>query len=147
MQQGIWAPDSLVVCDNRVFWLGQSDRGVNTVYTAEGYNPQRISTHAIETYMDEQSRTEDAIAWTYQQQGHTFYMLYAPSWDKTVSYDLTTGQWHKRALWDSTLMRWFPHLGRCATFGFSHVLVGDRHSPAIYSLEPKVYTDGVVVIT
>ena len=145
MQQGIWAPDSLLVVGNTVYWLGQSQRGVNVVYRADGYHPQRVSTHAIETYLRRQERTEDAIGWTYEQDGHSFYVLYGPTWETTLVLDITTGQWHERALWDPVMMRWTPHLGRCAQFGFGAVLVGDRSSQAIYSLDPTVFTDGQVV--
>ena len=147
MPQGIWAPDSLVVSDNTVFWLGQSTRGVNVVYMARGYNPQRISTFAIEHYLEAQPTTQDAIGWTYQQSGHTFYAIYGPTWETTLVYDITTGQWHERALWDAHLLRWLPHLGQCSTFGFGKVLVGDRKSPAVYELDPNVFTDGAVTIT
>lgn len=145
MQQGIWAPDSLQVLDNTVFWLGTSRRGNNIVFRAAGYDPQRISDNSIETYLREQPRTDDAFAWTYSQDGHTFYALSSNSWDKSLVYDVSTGAWHKRALWDSRFMRWLPHLGRCATFGFNRILVGDRLSPAIYDMRADVFTDGQVV--
>lgn len=153
MQMGIWAPDSLLVLDNTLFWLATSSRGNNIVVKASGYNPQRISTNAIETFLRQQPRTDDAFAWTYEQDGHTFYVLSSDSWAESpgelatsLCYDVLTEQWHKRALWDTTFMKWRPHLGRCATFGFNRILVGDRQSPAIYTLDPTIFTDGQVVV-
>jgi hypothetical protein len=145
MQQGIWAPDSLAVLDNTLFWLGQSSRGINVVYRANGYNPERISTNAIETYLRRQPYTEDCVAWTYQLDGHTFYVLYGPSWEQTLMYDVTTNYWTKIALWDLVNMVWKPHLGRCSTQAFGMIHVGDRQSPAVYRLDFDVFTDGVVV--
>ncbi len=145
LQQGIAAPWSAQVLDNTVFWLSENENGDRVVYSCSDYTATRISTHAIEWYLSTAPRIDDAIAWTYQQRGHTFYVLVVPSLDTSLVYDRTTGLWHKRALWDDVAMRWQPILPRCHTFGFGQHLVGDRLSSAVYVLDPDTYTDGQIL--
>jgi hypothetical protein len=115
-------------------------------YRAQGYTPQRISTHAVEHAWAQYPRMDDTIAWSYQDKGHAFAAWYVPSAETTWTYDAATGVWHERALWDPTNLVWTPHLARCHAFAFDRHLVGDRQSPAVYVLDADLYTDGRVVL-
>jgi hypothetical protein len=90
---------------------------------------------------------DDTIAWSYQDRGHAFACWYIPSAETTWVFDSATQAWHERALWDPTALAWEPHLARCHAFAFDRHLVGDRSSPAIYTLDADTYTDGRVVLT
>jgi hypothetical protein len=133
-------------------WLGSGTSGDRIVWRANGYTPERVSTHAVEYALGHAPRIDDAIAWTYQQEGHTFYVLYVPSlatvrgFATTWVYDVATQTWHERALWDSVRLDWQPHLGRCHAYGFGRHLVGDRTSGAIYDLSLDVADDTTVVV-
>jgi hypothetical protein len=116
-------------------------------YRAQGYQPQRISTHAVEQAWHQLPTVADTIAWSYQDRGHAFVCWYLPHAETTWVYDVATQAWHERALWDPTLLRWTPHLARCHAFAFDKHLVGDRASPAVYVLDAATYTDGRVVLT
>jgi len=59
-----------------------------------GYVPTRISTHAVENTLVNQ-KIDDAIAWTYQLEGHECYVISFPSLDLTWVYDISTTMWHK----------------------------------------------------
>jgi hypothetical protein len=135
LQVGCAASFSVARFDNSLLWLGLNEHGARVVYRADGYNPQRVSTHAIEAYLNALDRVSDAIAWTYQDMGHVFYVLYLPTADHTLVYDASTQLWHKRALWDQTRLVWRPHVGRCHCYAFDTHLVGDRQSGAIYSMK------------
>jgi hypothetical protein len=87
--------------DNGLFWLGKDARGQGIVYRANGYTGQRISTHAIEYAIAQYGNISDAIAYTYQQEGHAFYVLTFPSGNATWVYDVATQAWHERAGWDN----------------------------------------------
>jgi hypothetical protein len=134
LQVGCAASFSMQQIDNSLMWLGLNEQGARIVFRAQGYSPQRVSTHAVEDYLTDLPRVSDAIAWVYQDRGHTFYCLYCPSARHTWVYDVATGMWHKRAIWDQTYMRWYPDIGRCHTYGFDTHLVGDRQSGTIYSM-------------
>jgi hypothetical protein len=70
---GCAARYSTAKMNNQVYWLGKDDRGRGIVYAANGYQGQRISTHAIEWQIQQYSTLTDAIGYTYQQDGHSFY--------------------------------------------------------------------------
>ena len=80
---GCAAPYSVAKMDNTVFWLGADARGRGMVYRANGYTGQRISTHAVEWQIQQYGNLSDAIGYTYQQDGHSFYVLIFPQADTT----------------------------------------------------------------
>ena len=146
IEHGIKAPWSVVRLDNSLFWLGADERGSGIVWRAQGYTPQRVSTHAVEHALAECDRIDNAIAWAYQDRGHSFYVLYLPNWETTWVYDVATQRWHERAHWDPELMRWFPHVGRCYCYAWGHHLVGDRQSSTIYEMDQNFLEDKLVLV-
>ncbi len=102
IEQGTAARFSCANVDSTAVWLGQSKDGRVVVWRNAGYTPARISTHATEYAMSQYSTVSDAISWTYQDQGHYFYVLTFPTADHTWVYDTTTQLWHERGYWDST---------------------------------------------
>ena len=146
IEQGIGSLFGWTIVDNALYWHGQNEDGGRVVYRAQGYTPQRISTHAVEQAWAALPRVDDTIAWSYQDRGHAFACWYLPQAETTWVYDVATGAWHERALWDPTALVWTPHLARCHTCAFDRHLVGDRSSPAVYVLDAETYTDGRVVL-
>lgn len=140
LEVGCAAPHSVVKLDGSVFWLGADERGQGIVLRAQGYQPRRVSTHAIEFAIGQYSRIDDAIAFGYQQEGHSFYVLTFPTADATWVYDASTGMWHERA-WrdvDGALRR---HRGNCHMAFDGRNLVGDWETGRIYALDLDTYTD------
>lgn len=145
MEVGCAASNSVAKMDNTVFWLGADDRGKGIVYRATGYTPQRISTHAIEWAIAQYSDVSDAIGYTYQQEGHQFYVLSFPAGNATWVYDAATDLWHERA-WrdiDGGLNR---HRSNCQVAFAGLVLVGDWQNGNVYSMALDTYSDNGVVI-
>ena len=141
IEHGCAAAGTIAKADNTVFWLGSDDRGQGIVWRADGYTPMRISTHAIEYALGTYSTIADAYAFTYQQEGHIFYVLVFPAANKTWVYDCATQVWHERS-WlnplDGSLNRW---RASCHVFANTKHLVGDFQTGKIYALELDVYTD------
>ena len=124
LETGCAAPYSVAKMDNSVFWLGTDARGAGMVYRARGYQPQRISTHAIEYAIQSYSTISDAIAYTYQQDGHMFYVLTFPTANVTWVYDAATQMWHQRGYISDTTDQLNRHTPSCmATIG-TRVYVG-----------------------
>jgi len=90
MEVGCEAAYSVAKLDNSVFWLGSDARGRGIVYRANGYTPARISTNAVEYAIQSYGNITDAIGYTYQQDGHPFYVLVFPSAEATWVYDVST---------------------------------------------------------
>jgi hypothetical protein len=124
-----------------VFWLGSNNQGHGTIWMSSGFNPQKISTHAIEYLIGQMPRVDDAIGWCYQQEGHSFYVLTFPTGNRTFCFDLSTGLWHERGSWDNVNGQMNAYsITSHALWGQSD-LVGDSTSGKIYKLSLNVYTD------
>lgn len=136
---GCVAPFSVAKLDNGVFWLGADARGRGIVYRSQGYNGQRISTHSVEWQIQQYSDISDATAYTYQQDGHSFYVLNFPSADITWVYDVATQSWHQRAGWLNN--NFTRHRGDCQMSFNGEIVIGDYLAGAIYAYDPTVYTE------
>lgn len=118
IEHGTSGSYSAQALDNTVFWLGQD----GIVWRANGYSPQRVSTHAIEEAIGTSTNLAGATAFTYQQDGHTFYVLNVPGLETTWCYDVASQSWHERAeLVDGAYQQ---HRARCHMFAFGKHLVG-----------------------
>lgn len=139
LQIGISARFSAARLDTKVFWLGKSGDGAGIVYMAEGVQPQRVSTHAVENAIQSYSYIGDAVGFTYQQDGHSFYVLNFPTANTTWCFDATTGMWHERAYNNGgTLER---HRANCHVYAFDIHIVGDYATGKIYKLDVNARTD------
>jgi len=138
---GCIAPYSIAKIDNSVMWLGKSNTGQGVIYRLNGYTPVRLSTYAIEYAIQTMTTISDAMAFTYQQEGHHFYVITFPTGNRTFAFDVNTGLWHERAGWNgATLSRWAAQ--EYTYFDGKH-LICDYASGNIYSLDLGTYTDGV----
>lgn len=136
---GCVAAYSVAKLDNGVFWLGGDARGEGIVYRTNGYTGQRVSTHAIEWQIQQYGDISDAIGYTYQQDGHAFYVLIFPSAGATWVYDVATDNWHERAAWVNGA--YTRHRSNCQ-MAFNHqVIVGDYNDGRIYAFDLETYSD------
>jgi hypothetical protein len=136
---GCAAAFSVAKLDNTLFWLGTDARGQGIVYKANGYNGQRVSTHAVEWQIQQYGNISDAIAYTYQQDGHSFYVLTFPSANATWVYDAATQAWHERAGWDNGSFT--RHRSNCQCNFGGNIIVGDYQNGNIYTLSLTTYAD------
>jgi hypothetical protein len=136
---GCVAAFSIAKLDNSLFWLGTDARGQGIVYKANGYTGQRVSTHAIEYAIAQYGNISDALAYTYQQEGHGFYVLTFPSANATWVYDAATQAWHERAgLVNGQFTR---HRSNCQCNFGGETVVGDFKNGNIYTFDLDVYSD------
>lgn len=146
MEVGCAAPYSVCKMDNTVFWIGNDERGDAMVWKLSGYQPLRVSNHAIEEEMRKYAIISDAIGYSYQQSGHSFYVLTFPGAGKSWAYDAATQQWGERSYRlpsnKQTRLR-----DNCHAFYQRRHLVGDWENGNIYELDPDTYTDNGAPIT
>ena len=138
-QHGIAAKFSVSRLGNSFAYISRNNRGQAEIMMMNGYIPTRISTHAVEQsllggYID------DAIAWTYQQEGHEVYVISFPTLDLTWAFDIATQMWHKWLYVDNT-NTYHRHRGNCSAVFQGLVYVGDYSNGIIYLLDPNNYTD------
>jgi hypothetical protein len=136
---GCVAAYSVAKLDNGIFWLGADARGRGIVYRASGYTATRVSTHAVEWQIQQYGTLSDAIAYTYQQDGHAFYVLIFPSANTTWVYDVATSAWHERAAFvNGSFTR---HRSNCQMSFNNEIVVGDHEVGNIYAFDLDVFTD------
>lgn len=150
IDEGILAPRSLNLSRGGSFmWIGQSERGAGSVWRSSGYQCTAISTRQIERAIGGYESVSDAVAFSYQQEGHTFYVLIFPRDLGTWVYDELTGEWHTRGRWDPDLKEYTAYRPWCHAWAFGGVgfgkhLVGDRKTGKIcsFSLDNAYDMDG-----
>ena len=78
MQCGCNAPYSIARFGNSFALVARDTRGDATVQMIDGYSFKRISTHAVEQSIINHT-TDDAIAFSYQIEGHEMYVVTFPA--------------------------------------------------------------------
>lgn len=138
-QHGIAAKFSVSRLGNSFAYISRNNRGEAQIMMMNGYVPTRISTHAVEQTLLNKY-IDDAISWTYQQEGHECYVISFPTLDLTWVYDISTTMWHKWLSIDTT-NTYHRHRGNCSAVFKGKVYVGDFDNGIIYLLDPSNYTD------
>ena len=138
-QHGIVSAFSVARLGNSFAYLSKNNRGTAQIVQMNGYVPQRISTHAVENSLSGKTIT-DAVAWTYQIEGHEVYVISFPSIQLTWCYDIASQMWHKW-LYTNNLGQYERCRGNCAAVFQGYVLVGDYSNGKIYRLDKNIYTD------
>ena len=146
MEQGGIGAFGVQKLDNSLLWVGLSERGGAIAWRAEGYRPQRISTHAIEQAWEGYGVKEDVRTWAYEQDGHNFWVVFFPTANATWVYDTAVGLWHERGKWNTITNSFDAHLGQCHAYCFGKHLVGDRASGNVYELDVNTYADNGEVL-
>lgn len=144
IEKGIAAPFSAAKIDGMVFWLGRDYSGQGIVYASNSLLPQRISTHAMESTIANYASIKDATGFTYQSNGHVFYVLNFA--EGTWVYDYSTKLWHERAYLNAGALE--RHRGDHHAFipDISQHWVGDYANGKIYNLTDAKKTDEDAVI-
>ena len=140
---GCAAAYSIAKLDNGLFWLGSDARGQGIVYRANGYTGTRVSTHAVEWQIQQYGNISDAIGYTYQQDGHSFYVLIFPSANATWVYDVATDNWHERASFSGGEFK--RHRSNCQMSFNNEIIVGDYNDSRIYAFDLDKYSDDTAV--
>lgn len=131
---GCKAPRTIAKDKNGVYWLGNDLQ----VHFANGYVPNRISTHDIERELLEEYNINNvlgAFAFCYSANGHDFYVLTVPN-SKTWVFDLTTQVWHERKT--DGLNVW---LASSLANAFNMNIVGDATTGNLYQLDSNYFFD------
>ena len=131
-----------------LIWLALSERGQNVVIKTVGFTAMVVSTPAINDAIASYTQIDDAIGYTYQEDGHEFYMLTFPSAQNrsggigtTWVYDSSTDMWHQRLAYEPYAGVWYRHRSNCFMNFQNQRLVGDFQNGSIYRMDRSIYTD------
>lgn len=139
-QNGCGAPFSVARFAETFMFLGRDTLGTATIGMMKGYEYQRVSNHAVENSLVGYN-VSDARAWSFQIEGHEFYVISFPQIDLTWVYDLTTGQWFKWLYWNAPQAVYERHRAQCGIAFANKTIVGDYENGKIYRLDFDAYTD------
>ena len=138
IEQGAGAPFALSQLDNSIFWVGGGERGNAMGWRANGYTPTRITYHPIELAWQSYPRISDAVSYSYQDKGHSFWVIFFPSANNglgaTWVYDSATSLWHERDYLNTTNGQSYAHPSWNHSFAFGQHIVGDWNSPNLYTM-------------
>ena len=138
MQHGCAAKYSISRFAESFMFVSRDTRGHAIIGAVNGYSFVRTSTHAVEQSLLG-ADVSDAVAYTYQLEGHEMYVVTFPSINLTWVYDLATQQWHKWLYFKDG--QYSRHRSNCGAFFAGKYLVGDYENGKVYSLNNDVYTD------
>ena len=120
------------------YWLGRDGEGTAVVFGMPGYAPQRISSHALEEQLSSVTDLSTARAWTYHQEGLSFYVLNVPGLETTWVYEVASGIWHERGEWNNGWSQWRA-TSHAVAFG-KHIVADNAGN--LYELSPSANTYG-----
>jgi hypothetical protein len=146
IEKGCAALNPPCLIDNSVFWIDEDARGGRMAWRSNGYTPQRVSTYAVEVDLATYASVADMVTYSYQDQGHMFWVLYIPGSQWSWVYDVTESLWHKRAEWNEATSIWGPHFSWNHMYAFDMHLVGDWNSGNLYQMGMSNVTDNGVNI-
>ncbi|PYE21334.1 hypothetical protein C7410_115177 [Paraburkholderia silvatlantica] len=140
MQFGCTSAASIAQMDGDLYWLAQSPQGDAIVCRSVQFNAKQISTFALANEMTNYGDLDQAIGFTYQFEGHFFYVLTFPETDVTWQYDLSTEQWNQLAWADSNGVL-HRHRASCFASAYGSPVVGDWETGQLYLWDQDNYTD------
>lgn len=142
IEYGVAGPTSMTRLQNTIYWLSGNENGDPMAFRANGYQPERISTHAQEYAWARYPTVADVLVWGEEFYGHEFCWYTFPTAGHTWVYDGRSGLWHERSYRDPVTGQDGRHLAQCFTVAFGlHHLVGDYRNGNIYVMHPEIYTD------
>jgi len=124
-----------------LIWFGRSERGENVIILTQGFQDTVVSTPSFGDEVAMYATTDDAVAYTYQEDTHEFYVLTFPTADATWVYDGQSGLLHKRLSYDPYAKKFHRHRSNCFMNFAGMRIVGDYQNGAIYQLTRNAYTD------
>lgn len=138
---GTILPFTVMRLDGSIWMVGKNKDGANLVLRSNGLQFARVSTSAVERWL---KRAGEVTAFSYQEEGHTFYCLNSldltgePSW----AMDLATGEWAERAWLNPSGGVQERQRAEFHAFCYGIHLVGDYENGKIYRQGLDVRLDG-----
>lgn len=141
LEVGCAAAHSLRAIDGAAIWLSRDQMGGVGVSALQAYQPQRISSHALEEQLSTltEAQIAGATAYAYRMEGLSYYLLSVPGLSTTWVYEIRGGIWHERGEWVDG--DWRQDIGTCHAYAHGSHYVGGSDG-RIYRLDPLLSVSG-----
>ncbi len=118
-----------------IIWAATDAQGAYAgVMVLSGYSGSKISTHAVDRSIRDETDKETIRSFTWSAGGHTYYAIVGSTFSWV--YDTATAMWHERQSYG--LDRW--RVAACMTFAGMNIL-GDYESGNLYEIDHEVHTE------
>jgi hypothetical protein len=141
IKPGICSPWSLQELNGTMIWLSGSHEGDGQIVRSDGYAGLPISPPWLDRVIRQYGDVDDAVGWTYQNDGYNFYVITFPSANHTWQWCEQTGWWNEIGTFNGATglyERWTPQY-HCHEW-HKH-LVLDGVSGVIHQMSSEFYTD------
>jgi hypothetical protein len=130
--------------EQSLIWMGTVVEGGRGIYMLDGLSPNRVSTKAVETFLNASNLT-GTYSWLYKIAGHTLYGLVLTDQNVTLVYDINEKEWHLwttskdfigggEAYFECSFVTQFP-------FNSGNFYVLDAVNGLVFTLSPNNYVD------
>lgn len=127
-------PGEQGVSDSVIWAATNADGAYVGIFAMSGYGGSKISNHAVDRAIRDETTIANITSTTWSEGGHTFYAISTSA--VTWVYDVVTGLWHERQSVGST--RW--NVGGVTYYGGYNVAAHyDRGE--LYTMRPSVTSD------
>jgi hypothetical protein len=140
LDAGVSGSFALDAVDNTAIWVGGDSKGSGIIYRGNGFSPQRISDEATEYRLQQATDPSSFKCFSYQEQGHTFFVVTGGGMETAICYDINTNMVHERAYLNEDGVYEQP-LAIDHIFAFNKHLVFDRNSSKVYEQSLNYYSD------
>lgn len=154
IETGISAPNSVCKANNAVSWIAKDLNGQYQVMLAVGMQPRVVSTPDVSYRISQKTNPENAVGFTYQEEGHVFHAFLFEN-EAAEVYDSLEDKWHQRS---SRIEVGFSVGGQSSAAGHarwrvnchsyfngSH-LVGDYNNGYLSTMDNNVYVEDTTAI-
>lgn len=141
IEYGCAAAFSATNLDGTLVAVTKNANGQAQVRRSNGYELDRISTDAVDYALSTYDEVSDAVAFSYQEQGHYFCVINFPTAGATWVYDTTDRVWHQRGKWNSDLNAYQTYRAQYSMSLFGFNMVQDNQTGTLYTMSTDFNTE------
>jgi hypothetical protein len=130
-----------------MFMVSKTQAGVGSVYYSTGGEPKQASDSAIDTQLSKLANPDDAEAFIFKEDGHTFYQLSYTTDNKTFVYDYNNSvitqspSWHYRQMSQGE-----RHIATSYIFYNNTPYILSYKDSFLYKMSPTIRSDNGIPI-
>lgn len=132
--------DSVAVFRDSVFFVGGGRNGYGQAFMGNGSEIKSISTDAMNQEWAKYNNLEDAVSWTYSEEGRDYWVVTFRTANVTWVYNINADMWHKRS--SRTLGDvWYYWKANMCVRSFGMNIVAELNGKKLYRMALDIHTE------